>query len=118
MDGEFRGVITSKKKKVVDVDFVGEGLESGDGDVGVVVVGVDCTGLERKILSDDERKNVCVRESEEGISSWKGYYKWSKLTAKAPYLDGVLIAMPRRSHRPQLWRTLAMARAPTSSTSE
>lgn len=48
MDGEFRCVITSKKKKVVDVDFVGEGLESGDGDVRVVVVGVDCTGLERR----------------------------------------------------------------------
>jgi len=48
MDGEFRGVITSKKKKVVDVDFVGEWLESGDGDVRVVVVGVDCTGLERR----------------------------------------------------------------------
>lgn len=47
MNGEFRCVITSKEKIIVDVDFVGEGLEGGDGDVGVVVVGVDCTGLER-----------------------------------------------------------------------
>lgn len=39
------------------------------------------------------------------------------LAAGAPYCDGVLIAIPLRSARPQLCRTLAIVSAPTSSTS-
>ena len=40
------------------------------------------------------------------------------LTAMAPYFELLLTATPVKLMRPQLWKTFARARAPTSSTSE